>query len=178
MQGYIASNLDKAKTLALGGKALPERISRYQAFWSIVCEEYAAYLAHRHDAVSLFMAITAINKDEPVIYNFKNSATMAGFTAAGGSSGTLSVPDETIAAMYDKAIAMFSLALPSKVGQFTPMVVEMKRYHDSLDKIRERVEYRIVWLFMNIMAKLKGVEMARLVPYTWEDEADWSLLSA
>lgn len=173
MQGYIASNLDKAKTLALGGKALPERISHYQAFWNVVCEEYAAYLAHRHDVVSLFMAILAVNKDKPIVYNFKNPATTAAFTAAGASPGTLPVPDETIAAMYDKAIAMFAVALPAKVTHFAPLVTEMKRYHDSLDEIRERVEHRIVWLFMNIMAKLKGVEMARLVPYTWEDEADW-----
>lgn len=89
MQGHIAANLDKAKALALGRKALPERALKYQAFWNVVCAEYVASLA----------------------------------------------------------------------------------YED--EKIRQRVEHRIVWLFMNIMAKLKGVEMARLVPYTWEDEADW-----
>lgn len=86
-----------------------------------------------------------------------------------------------ITANLGKTSAMLGKPLPERIAWAQPLWTEvgteyktMKNNPTPTPEEKECAEWRLVWVFMHIMAALKNTEMGRLVPYTWEDEADWS----
>lgn len=90
-----------------------------------------------------------------------------------------------IAANLSKTSAMLGKPLPERIAWAQPLWTEVSTDYKAFKnnsaptgEEKERAEWRLVWVFMHIMATLKNVEMGRLVPYCWEDEADWTAATA